>query len=307
MQVPAVQWRVLRGSFRLIFVCAFLILSSRADAAQALFPSDGEDPKLGGSLELLETVCPGRVTIGKEVRCRIVCPKFTGFPGEDYGWSLARVTRGHFLSATSEDAALSMEGCQPHSRNFGGTILLTRRAQRWSMIWYKPGVDTNLCHKIGLPNGREILLCMGEYGGQGLRITSLYLEDLRNPIATMIAADGKSEFFSVSDNTLTCGQNDEDVSNPEPLTRASIRRVEFNTHDANRPASISVTADFGERAMTPENVKRCEDELIRQHRVVSELLPATKRYRINFFFDGHDYKVAPASAAAARVFTDRRQ
>jgi hypothetical protein len=30
--------------------------------------------------------------------------------------------------------------------------------------------------------------------------------------------------------------------------------------------------------------------------------PPTKRYNIDFVFDGHDYKIVPASRAAARVF-----
>jgi hypothetical protein len=121
----------------LIFPMAAVTWAQPLNAPKTIFPSDSEDPRQAGGAERLEAVCPGRVASGKELRCRIVCPKFTGFAGDDLGWSLARVTRGHFLSPTSEDAALSMEGCESHSLNFGGTILLTRGAQRWTMLWYK--------------------------------------------------------------------------------------------------------------------------------------------------------------------------
>jgi hypothetical protein len=33
-------------------------------------------------------------------------------------------------------------------------------------------------------------------------------------------------------------------------------------------------------------------------------IPPTKSYRIDFLFDGHDYKVAPSTAAAAKIFAE---
>jgi hypothetical protein len=114
----------------------------------------------------------------------------------------------------------------------------------------------------------------------------------------------KGEFFRVFDNTLTCGWHFEDESKTDAIRRASIERVEFNTSNDNDMVSISVTADFGKRPMRAEDAKECIDEQIRrQPNAGSRFFPATRSYHIDFFFDGHDYKVAPASAAAARVFT----
>ena len=169
--------------------------------AGSSFPFDSQDPHVAGGAELLEAVCPGRVSVGKEIRCRIVCPEFTSFPGDQHTWSLKQVTRGHFLSPTSEDVALSMSGCEPHSENNGGTILLTRRAQRWVMLWYKAGVETEECHKMALKNGREILACIGGYGAQGRVWTDFYLEDLRAPAAVLMADAGRSHFFEILDDT----------------------------------------------------------------------------------------------------------
>jgi hypothetical protein len=130
-----------------------LTLSFASAGAQTIFPSDTQDPRQAGGVELIESVCPGRVASKKELTCRIACPDFTGFSGEPIGWSLSRLTRGHFLSPTSEDAALWMDSCEPHAENWGGTILMTRHSNRWVMLWYKAGVVTERCHKVPLRNG----------------------------------------------------------------------------------------------------------------------------------------------------------
>jgi hypothetical protein len=85
----------------------------------------------------MEAVCPGQVQVGEAINCGNDCPSFTNFGlfGDSFEWSLKRVTRGHFLSPTSDDAVLWVEGCEPHSENFGGTILLTRNFQGWALEW----------------------------------------------------------------------------------------------------------------------------------------------------------------------------
>ena len=197
-------------------------------APKPLFPDDTQDPKQAGGAELLEAVCSGHVVVGAKIHCEAPCPAFTGFKGAPFGWDMERVIRGHFLSSTSEDATLSMAGREPHSENFGGTILLTKRSQRWTMLWYKAGVPTENCHKVRLPDGREILVCIGSYGGQGYVSRALYSEDLRSPNATLMAGDA-GVFFEVGDSVATCGYNLDDESKPFPLTRGYIERVEFRT------------------------------------------------------------------------------
>ena len=283
--------------------CASLVLLFGVAAkAQTIFPSDGEDPNQDGA-ELLEAVCPGRVAIGKEIRCRIVCPKFTDFPDSEFVWSLARVTRGHFLSPTSEDAVLQMEGCEPHSANFGGSILLTRRSQRWIMIWYKPGVFTGRCHKIPLATGREILVCMGTYGGQGNNWTAFYAEDLLAPSNILMSADGKSTFFQVFKNTLTCGWNSDDNSKPYSLIRSAIEKVEFKN---DVKPIMSITATFGKRLLSLEDAKTCIDEQVKKPNEPVRFYPATKSYRVDFVFNGHEFKISPYSAAFAQILSETR-
>ena len=128
----------------------------------------------------MKAVCPGHAVVGKRVACRIVCPDVAAFK-EESEWALDAIVRGHFLSPTSGDAALSMSGCEPHSFNFGGTILITRKSGKWIELWYKGGVPTEKCHRGKLQSGREILVCLGEWGAQGGVSMELYLEDLLTP------------------------------------------------------------------------------------------------------------------------------
>ena len=158
-----------------------IVATAWAQPPKTIFPSDSKDPKQSGGAALLEAVCPGRVIVGKEIGCRGTCPEFTAFRGESFEWSLYAVTRGHFLSPPSDDVALWMIGCEPHSENWGGTILLTRRSRKWTMLWYKAGVATAECHKVKLRDGREILVCLSGGGTQGYLTTQLYVEDLRDP------------------------------------------------------------------------------------------------------------------------------
>jgi len=167
-------------------------------------------------VRLLEAVCPGDVTTGKDIARKTGCPDFTGFGkiGDRFSWSLGAVTRGHFLSPTSDDAVLWMQGCESHQDNFGGTVLLTKRSQRWSMLWYKTAVQTARCHKVRLRNGREILVCMGGAGAQGATATSLYSKDLLSPKPTLMAggSDDDGTFFAAFDSTELCGWNNDNKS-----------------------------------------------------------------------------------------------
>ncbi len=273
-----------------------------AQPPKTIFPSDSKDPKLSGGAALLEAVCPGRVIVGKEIGCRGVCPESSAFAGEDFEWNLAAVIRGHFLSPQSDDAILSMVGCEPHSENWGGTILLTRKVQKWTMLWYKAGVETSQCHKVKLRDNREILVCLGSEGGQGNVWTQLYVEDLQAPRPTLMA--GENGFFGVFDSTDTCGWMSDDISKPDPLIHAYIERVSF-TEAGGGVAAITVSAAYGERKMTREDVEICTKQNRTKGSNGSSFLPPTKRYQIDFVFADGTYQGTPQSAPAAQVFDKR--
>jgi hypothetical protein len=237
-----------------------------------------------------------------KVTCPVPCPAFTGLSGESFEWSLESITRGHFLARGSEDAVVSAAGCEPQSLNSGGTFLLTRGSNAWTILWYKSGVDTSRCHKVTLPAGREILACLGETGLPGEPVTSLYMEDPLHPAPVLRAGDG-SEFFSARDNTATCGWNNDDENKPYPLTYSRVEKIEFGSGGGRGQSVLSVTATFGEKSMTREDAQWCIDEgnPAKPHRG-SGFLPEAKRYRIDFLFDGKAYRVAPSGKDSALLF-----
>jgi hypothetical protein len=270
----------------LFFLLTALAWAQPAGALKPVFPDDTQDPKQAGGAQLLEAACPGHVVAGKSVECKIVCPDLTDFKGAEQEWSLDRVTRGHFRSPQSDDAVLSMSGCESHAFNFGGTILLTRQSGKWTMLWYKGGVPTKNFHRVKLQSGREILICLGEYGGQGNVWTDLYVEDLLAPVSALMSGKGKI-IFEVFDNTATCGLNPEDESKTFPLTRHYVERVQFQSATDGTFRGLSVFGRHGERSMTVAQVNACTDEQIpgRPHRGL-DFRPPTKPYRVDFTFDG---------------------
>lgn len=266
-----------------VSICA--MCNGQSLPTETVFPSDSQDSKLARGAELLEAVCPGNVVVGNAITCHGACPDFTVFRDEQMQWWVDRVTLGHFVSATSEDAALSTAGCEPHSTaTWGGTILLTRRSGRWTMLWYKGGVDTDRCHKAQLSDSREILVCIGSYGGQGNVKTLLFVEDMLAPVATLMTGEG--HFFEAIDDVIGCGWNASDESKPDPVTRTNIEKIEF-VRDSQGRSVVSVSGQTGERRMTADEAKKCWESTNPM-----AFAPPTKPYHLDFVFDGKDYKPA---------------
>jgi hypothetical protein len=262
--------------------------------ADTIFPSDGQDAKVAGAAELLQAVCPGHVD-GTDCS---PCPEFTFFANQ-FGLAMRAVSRGHFLSPTSEDAVLATVGCEPTpGESDGGTILLTRQSRQWKMLWYRLDINTSRCHKVPLSR-REILVCIDEFGGRhGWNVTALYTVDLRNPIPS--ESDGWTHwFFVLRDYEDCCTAARPDPG--DPVSWGAMEGVEFGTSTAGGPPPISVTATFGKGVWTAEALKSRDDGGYD----FEKLLPPLKHYRIDFIWDGHDYKPAPASVATAKIFAEQ--
>jgi len=107
------------------------------------------------------------------------------------------ITRGHFLSPLSEDVVLSMDGCEARAGRFRGSILLTRESGQWVQRWYQSGMVTDKCHKVSLPTGREILVCLSYDLNAGLSASTISSVDL--------VARKESAFFLNIDTQGNCG------------------------------------------------------------------------------------------------------
>ena len=190
-------------------------------------------------------------------------------------WEADGVIFGHFLSSTSEDAAVNCFGCDGHAELYGGTLLLTKRSGKWEPVWYKAGVITRHCRRVSLASGRQILFCEETDGGMGHSIHGLYTVDFTNPKfawdSVVLMAD------SYSGATLGGVQTQ------------SIERIAFE--DADRSGVlVRVYARHGRIGVRPDY----EGERLPTPKVSSN--------EIDFRLEGATFKVTPETASAARQF-----
>jgi len=269
-----------------MWVLLFLLTSFAWAQPKPIFPDDTQDPKQADGAELLEAACPGHVVIGKDIACTETCPESSAFKDDkNWDWTLLGVTRGHFLSPHSDDAALAMTGCEGGYNRYGGTILLTRRSGKWNMLWYRGGVQTQQCHRGKIPGGREMLICLGGIGGQGNVWMDLDLVDFLSPSITLNSPTDGS-FFNSFDNSSTCGWNPQDEAKPVHITHEFIERVAIQTERDGTLRGLSVLGRRGERDMTVAQIKSCTDQQVSRPRTGIDFRPPTKPYRIDFKFDG---------------------
>lgn len=167
------------------------------------------------------------------------------------------------------------------------------------MIWYMPGVETSQCHRTPLKDGREILVCLGQYGGQGNVWTQVYSEDLLHPKGNLMA-DEAHGILEAPDNVASCGYIFGREAHPAPVMRSAIGRVAFGTGPDGYP-SFFVEFLFGRLSPTTEQLKACTgNQFSDEPQKAKALIPRMKRFRMDFVFDGHEFKPTPSSASLAK-------
>jgi hypothetical protein len=228
-------------------------------AGQNLFETNNESLTGARATELLTAVCPDHVIEGG---CN-VCPHGDG--GE---WKLQSGITGHFAGAASENIVLSMTGCEPHAANFGGSVLLTKRAGKWRRLWYQSGAITDTCRKIPLADHREVLFCEGSYMGSGTLAQSLYAMDLSLPEEKRF-----TQLVLVEDTMGACFAG-------AALRKAFIEKVEFPDLNADGMPDLRVSLQTGttKKFTEAEIAKYCPDALPQ---------PVTRRTTLEFLFQGN--------------------
>ncbi len=85
--------------------------------------------------------------------------------------SIEQIIQGRFLK--KHEAVVSLRGCEPQSQNWGSYLLLKKGKKGWKTIRYgKPYLGDD-CKKIELKNGKEGLVCQGDFMNQGYFSTAL--------------------------------------------------------------------------------------------------------------------------------------
>ncbi len=247
-----------------------LLLIALSAAAQILNPpiaSDAAQTTPGERLTLLTAVCGASAA---DHGCD-KCPPGTEFPKSRL--DLEGVIYGHFLSPSSNDAAVGFFGCESHASGLGGTALLSREGNGWRLISIRPGVIADDCKKLRAPDGRDVLICFGGDLHFGISDQFLYLADFQS--------GGESEtlggtFFRVNDSASSC----ESILMPQkgPVSGA-ITKVLFAA-----PDRITIEARLG--SITPEEFQPLEPDCAYGKPGLPGLRLATVTRTYRFRFDG---------------------
>lgn len=193
--------------------------------------------------------------------------------GQHAAWTADGVITGHFLSPTSDDAAIGGGGIETHPHQFGGTLLMTRQQGKWRPVWYKSGVITRHCRVMTLATGRQLLLCEDTDGGMGHSFHDLYWNDFASAKHSLRLS--RADRYS---GNLQGGVQDQFID------RSQVER------DAVGNPRIRVSLRHG-RIGVPIDDPR-------------DPLPAPRLtgYEILFTFRDGRFRATPATLAAAKVF-----
>jgi hypothetical protein len=127
-------------------------------------------------LEIARALCDAaldRVDARVRVGCRN-CPPFgpenptddtSSGPAELY--ELENLYGGSFTQPGAVEMAAVFSGCEPHSSNWGGTLLLERHESAWVITSYRSGFHPADCRVLRAPDARDRLVCIWETTHQG--------------------------------------------------------------------------------------------------------------------------------------------
>ncbi|HET7541531.1 MAG TPA: hypothetical protein VFK05_16765 [Polyangiaceae bacterium] len=104
------------------------------------------------------------------VGCR-TCPPFDGaeavsdgriaVDGNDF-YELELLLSGHFTAPNVDQRLAVFNGCEPHSGNWGGTLIAERKGDKFQSLRYLSGIHPQACQAYHRPDGRDLAVC--EFG-----------------------------------------------------------------------------------------------------------------------------------------------
>lgn len=248
----------------------------------------------------LAVICPTgdilRTPNGKVAGCRR-CPVGTDFQSiEGLEWTLQKATFGHFTAPDARNIILSGRGCGSHASYFGGSFMFVLQSGRPQLLAYNQALITERCQSLRFHDARDFLVCEDRSGGQGIGWAFIY-------IATF-DQDGKTQatpLFITEDTVGTCGEND--MGKPVgPVQSSSIQEVQYADLNGDGLPDISITATLGTRLLSERERKTCGHNLGNWERSEAPVPIATKKYQVDFLFDGKNFRPAAASKRVLRLF-----
>jgi hypothetical protein len=268
-----------------ILLSAVLTLSGATKGLRRAFDTTDSRPvDAADSHAILAAICPDNIVFENDAgRIRggcSVCPagfRFSAGFGRKLVWSAHTAVQGHFLGPESDDVVVAMAGCEPHSHNFGGSVVLTRRNNKLQKRWYLPGVNTDRCRTVRLRTGRDILLCEEVYSQAGVVEHYLYTIDMRTANRPR-----PRELLRVTDTMGACYGTSR---------QASIEDAKLHDIDGDGQSDLTVTVQYGTRKVTEaDRIRFCSGP-------APAGLPqlATKPHQFRFLLRSNRFVLAPGS------------
>jgi hypothetical protein len=226
------------------------------------------------------------------------CPPFDGCNPSDpptetseQVYFPSRFVGGSFTRAGADQRAMPMDGCEPHSENYGGLLVLERKSGGFALERYISGLNAAQCWGVRRDDGRDLLLCQRADVHQGTGEQLLFQLDLAEPDEKLLSAE---PLVYVSDNEMSGCWSDKGtvVASVEMQPPRIATRV-------GRP-QLTLSFDVRQGPVTDPYLARCKAlEQLAEGAAPApterpRLLLAHKTEKLVFRFDGSKFAAATA-------------
>lgn len=263
---------------RLCLLTTFLLMATSM-SNQTSYANDVVNPSQAEAFALLKPIC-GEDNIqlnpqseGQNFACG-TCPAFTQFPNHfspEY-FTLETVSYGSFTQPGVREVVLDFFGCADRASSYGGSVLLRRDSQEWSVVRYDLGLRTHRCLNFSSRDSRNFLVCENRYSNHGG--DSQWLSAI--------------EFAKAKTNEIRLLSVDSNVGSGRPPYRETLF-LNWNQQDMNKDGLLDLVVKVRDaRAKTEPPNFDCEP--------YEACLLNPKIYQLVFLFNGKSFNPIPETA-----------
>ena len=161
-----------------------------------------------------------------------------------------QIVSGAFTSAGAEQRALPMTGCEPHSDNYGGMVLLERSTEGFALHRYVSGLSADQCWPVRRDDGRDLLLCERGDAHQGTAQQQLFVWDFAGSDAQLLGSD---PLVSVSDSEMSGCWSERGIT----VSSTEMRAPRLSKRAGQ--TELTVELDVREGKVTAPYLARCKE------------------------------------------------
>ncbi len=222
-------------------------------------------------------------------------PKAPAARAADF-FELEALFTGSFSRAGAKEAAAVFDGCEPHSHNWGGTLLAEWKGNAWSALSYRSGFRPASCVPFPQPGAHDVLVCSWASTHQGHTAWLLDTYDFTRGSSEEPEL-GWDRLLTLEDDSGASCWDDGDAR----VSVASIDELRLAPKGA-LPPRVLVATRYGQQRKTARYRAACDasradgGESVR----VGETVPAEKRELV-FAWSGE--RLVPN--AATKAFIER--